>query len=271
MSDTVIIDIDSISFWPIDTIPANCFDENGGIILLPPDSISLENYTFSIDNINVEINRDSLYELPSGSYALELSKVDGCSARRVVEISSLPEIFTNLPNFFYIEDDPEVEFTLEVTGGTGPYQIEWQTETNTGLSCQSCFRPIFTPIVSQNYSLLVQDIDGCEITQEVFIAVNRPKRKMIPNAFTPNFDGINDYFEIYGEANSFKIRQMQIFDRWGGNIFEASNYFVGEPNGRWDGTFRGKPASSGIYLATFEIEWPDGIIEKVSQSVWLTL
>lgn len=63
----------------------------------------------------------------------------------------------------------------------------------------------------------------------------------IPNTFTPNGDGLNDTFGIAGEAlNEFR---MQIFNRWGQLVFESGN-----PNERWDGTFRGDKVSEGVYV-----------------------
>jgi len=69
-------------------------------------------------------------------------------------------------------------------------------------------------------------------------------RLYIPNAFTPNDDGINDYFGVNGEGlQNFHI---MIFNRWGEVIFESTN-----PHTLWDGTFKGKPAETGVY--TYEV------------------
>jgi gliding motility-associated-like protein len=63
----------------------------------------------------------------------------------------------------------------------------------------------------------------------------------IPNAFTPNTDGLNPKFEII--SGSIKTFEMHIFDRWGAKVFATdtiSNY--------WDGTINGNPAPDGVYL-----------------------
>lgn len=63
----------------------------------------------------------------------------------------------------------------------------------------------------------------------------------IPNAFTPNGDGINDSFGVKGEG----IRNFHLFiyDRWGAKIFETTN-----PKQQWDGLYGGKPAEQGVYV-----------------------
>jgi len=63
----------------------------------------------------------------------------------------------------------------------------------------------------------------------------------IPNAFTPNGDGINDTFGVKGEGISNYT--LRIFNRWGEEVFTSEN-----PKQQWDGTYRGKPAQSDTYV-----------------------
>lgn len=70
----------------------------------------------------------------------------------------------------------------------------------------------------------------------------------IPNAFAPNSDGLNREFCVYptgGECSSFLLR---IFDRWGSLLFETTS-----PDRCWDGTFRGKPMPTGVYVWVMDI------------------
>ena len=69
-----------------------------------------------------------------------------------------------------------------------------------------------------------------------------PSLKMyIPNAFTPNGDGLNDRFGVKGEGISgFR---MVVFDRWGEVVFESDR-----PDLQWDGNYRGQPAQQGTYV-----------------------
>jgi len=63
----------------------------------------------------------------------------------------------------------------------------------------------------------------------------------IPDAFTPNGDGINDTFGIAGEA--IKTFHMSIYNRWGELLFESD-----DAAHQWDGNFRGKKAPQGVYV-----------------------
>lgn len=79
----------------------------------------------------------------------------------------------------------------------------------------------------------------------------------IPNAFTPNGDGINDRFGVKVNPNCLMISfNIKIFDRWGRMIFDADDYR--EPYW-WDGTFDGNRMKDGVYVYNIiaEFELPD--------------
>ena len=64
----------------------------------------------------------------------------------------------------------------------------------------------------------------------------------MPNAFTPNGDGINDVFRI-PPGILIELKEFSVFDRWGNKIFTTLNSAKG-----WDGTFKGQQAASGVYV-----------------------
>ncbi|MGZ3881533.1 MAG: T9SS type B sorting domain-containing protein, partial [Flavisolibacter sp.] len=88
----------------------------------------------------------------------------------------------------------------------------------------------------------VTDSFGCESTAEKTVKVYSSCYLAVPNAFTPNGDGKNDFLSplnaIKAENLSFKV-----YDRWGQLIFETNNWKHG-----WDGTFKGTPQPSGVYV-----------------------
>lgn len=63
----------------------------------------------------------------------------------------------------------------------------------------------------------------------------------IPNAFSPNGDGLNDVFGVKGHGvTEFDLK---VYDRWGEMIFQSS-----DPNLGWDGTYKGRLAQHGVYV-----------------------
>jgi gliding motility-associated-like protein len=89
----------------------------------------------------------------------------------------------------------------------------------------------------------VVDINGCKAEDTVTINVNTSTDIFIPNAFTPNNDGVNDQFKMFGELSNIYFLDISVFDRWGEKVFESN-----DPNFEWDGTYRGEPAPIGVYI-----------------------
>ena len=81
-------------------------------------------------------------------------------------------------------------------------------------------------------------------------------RLFAPNAFTPNGDGLNDFFELKGVY--IADYNLLMFDRWGALIYESFSL-----NDHWDGTWRDKPCQEGVYVWVVHARGFDGtVIEK---------
>jgi gliding motility-associated-like protein len=87
---------------------------------------------------------------------------------------------------------------------------------------------------------------NAESTSNEFCISITPSVK-IPNAFTPNHDGINDTFHPLLSYIPRKYH-FQIFDRWGIKVYDTT-----DPNAAWDGVVRGKPGTSGVYVYFLEL------------------
>lgn len=94
-----------------------------------------------------------------------------------------------------------------------------------------------------NVELIVTDLNGCQDTVVGTLIVNGIYLFYAPNTFTPDGDGINDTWKIYGESIDMTQYTLKIFDRWGGLIYSSVNAGLG-----WDGTQYGKPVPQGTYV-----------------------
>ncbi|WP_207434409.1 gliding motility-associated C-terminal domain-containing protein [Sabulibacter ruber] len=124
-----------------------------------------------------------------------------------------------------------------VLRGSGGTTYEWTPAT--GLSDPKSANPIATPNVNTTYTLKVTSFDGCEDTDEVTINV-LPRIKIV-NTFSPNRDGVNEYWEIENIAN-YPDATVEIFNRYGAQVFKSNGY--AQP---WDGTHNGSPLPLATY------------------------
>jgi gliding motility-associated-like protein len=91
-------------------------------------------------------------------------------------------------------------------------------------------------------SVEVVEDSGCPVLRRTFeVAVNCEPKLILPTAFTPNGDGLNDNFEIKG--GDFAFLNFQIYNRWGEIVFVSRG-----KDDNWDGTFMGKPCPEGVYV-----------------------
>lgn len=98
-------------------------------------------------------------------------------------------------------------------------------------------------------------VDGCTVTDVITVFIGPPIG--IPNAITPNDDGINDLWLISG-INDFESAQVNVYDRWGQLVFKSIGYT--QP---WDGTNRGKFLPTGTYYYVIELNSVDVNIEPL--------
>jgi gliding motility-associated-like protein len=165
-----------------------------------------------------------------------------------------------VPDSSEIKFGESVELNSTYTNAVGTPVYIW--EPTTGLSCSECSNPVATPDETTVYSLTIIDENGCSATDRVIVAVNYIKVLYVPNAFTPNNDGVNDRFLVF--TDGAKSISFKIFNRWGEKIFETTT--IGEG---WDGTYLGKEMNPGVYVYYVEVTYQDDSIQAEKGSVTL--
>ena len=82
----------------------------------------------------------------------------------------------------------------------------------------------------------------------------------IPNTFAPgSYD--NSSFTVFGGSEVRQLRWLRVFDRWGELIFENKDFGPNDLSQGWDGTFRNKPAPTGVYLFMTQVEYENGTMK----------
>ncbi|TWI97273.1 gliding motility-associated-like protein [Mucilaginibacter frigoritolerans] len=107
------------------------------------------------------------------------------------------------------------------------------------ISNTSIKNPVITGDIDRTYTLTVTDSKGC-VTSDVVSIIVSPKL-VVPNTFTPNADGINDYWDIVG-LEAYEHATVDIFTRWGQKVYHSIGY-----DKPWDGTFNNGRLPVGVY------------------------
>jgi gliding motility-associated-like protein len=223
----------------LDSLQAQILPEDAGCQATPFDIwVSANRPLTSYEWSNGE-STESIQLNEAGQYEVTVS--DGyCQAETTQDISLLQTLLAGLP---------ALEFTPEasVCEDALPYLLEVQSRFADSIRVGGF------PAVSGQYLLgesgvyPIQAWIGPCLIEDNFQLYTRTCVNLVylPNAFSPNFDGINDYLEPQGI--DFEPIRLQVFDRWGGLLFQTS-----QAPFRWDGQRGNQAVNPGVYVVRLE-------------------
>jgi large repetitive protein len=144
----------------------------------------------------------------------------------------------------------EINMQPSITGG--PFKrYTWTPDRD--LSCNNCPNPVATINNNIQYRLEVETIYGCTASDTTNYTVQcQQDQVFIPNAFSPDGDGINDVLMVRGKGVA-TVKSFRIFNRFGQVVFEKQNFSANDASAGWDGKVNGVPASPDVYVFTAEV------------------
>jgi gliding motility-associated-like protein len=186
---------------------------------------------------------------PTGTTVYTVTGSDGICFQDVQQVTV---IVNELPTAEAGENVIIVAGEMVTLNGQGSGNTYTWSPSN-GLSCADCPNPQATPLQTTTYVLTVINEFGCQQSDSVIIRVGcNDDVVFIPNAFSPNEDGLNELF--YVRSNGIReVEYIRVFDRWGKLLFETNSLANG-----WDGKFNGKPVNPGVYVYTLKATCSNG-------------
>lgn len=205
----------------------------------------------------------SFFNLTADEYIIGVRDANGCEYETLIELKTGNDLQLEAGDDQYIEFGETVNLEAVVNIPREEIiSVQWK---GSGLvACDTCWVVNVSPAQSTTYLVTVIDENGCEVEDRVNVFVQKPRHFYIPNAFTPDNDGHNDGFTVYAGDDISIIRSIKIFNRWGGQVFEATDIPPNDEDQGWRGDKNNIPSTSGVYLYMIEIEFADGVtqIEK---------
>ncbi|MBB4078565.1 gliding motility-associated-like protein [Lewinella aquimaris] len=146
--------------------------------------------------------------------------------------------------------------------------LNWTPEDELTFSTESPAKlaAAVTPVSTTTYTVTFTSSEQCSLSDSIRIFVDNTPRVYAPTAFSPNNDGINDYFTVYPNPMIADVLDLQVFDRWGGLIWQKQVASAAE----WDGTSDGQPLRAGVYVYQGELQLRDGSSTTIHGTVTLT-
>ncbi|WP_181885125.1 lectin-like domain-containing protein [Pontibacter diazotrophicus] len=172
---------------------------------------------------------------------------NGCESKR----SPVQAVIVVLPDI-----DPYTEVaisrgqTIRLGKGNTTPGIRYEWSPATGLDDPYSATPRANPTETITYTVVATTPAGCQITGQVHVFVRRDI--VVPNAFSPNGDGVNETWEVE-TLEDYPDARVEVFDRWGTRIYEKVRYI-----NEWNGTYKGQPlpVSTYFYVITLSEDIP---------------
>ena len=172
---------------------------------------------------------------------------------------SLEAGFTIPSAMFYTKDDDGINANDTVFLEANAFSslgdsITYQWTGSDDFSCTDCPNPSVSPAASTTYTVVASNEIGCSETVQLSVNVNVQIGNIltIPNAFSPNNDGVNDNLRLYG--SDVKSVDWSIFNRWGNEVFSIKTDDLSES---WDGFHKGKVCEIGVYVYQIQVTFND--------------
>ena len=236
--------------------PVPCTSAFGDIVLTVADGTSPYTYHWS----NGDRTQDLSHVHP-GDYSVTVKDANGCVTDTTFKIVDLNTFSVKAWGGGVIKLGDTINLFSQATGSN---QTSYNWSPSYGIACSSCENTISQPGESTLFTVVATDTNGCEAQDTVSVDVISDHLLFIPNAFTPNGDGHNDYFQIYGKLDAIKKIDFEVFDRWGEKVYEAD-----ATDFKWDGLYKGEKLPMAVYVYVMRTSMLDDTEQEYKGSITL--
>lgn len=181
--------------------------------------------------------------LTAGTYTVLTTDSDECGNIDTVTITQPSQLNITASPDTSIKIGNSAAISATANGGTPPYSYLWDGSIpGQDISV--------SPNSTTTYTVVVTDANGCTSVSYITVTILCGDL-FIPDAFSPNGDGYNDY--LYVRDDCIKTMDFIIYDRWGNKVFETT-----DQNIPWDGTYKGSQMNTGTYVYYLNATTYDG-------------
>lgn len=254
-ADTLTVTVNQPFSIDFDTSAQLCYGDTGFAVVLP--SIS-GNFTYIWDTDPPQFG-DTVWAPVTSDYNVIVTNLNSdCDVSGTVTIpgySSINANFIKNPNQCVMIDDPEFSFIDLSVGATMGI---WDFGDGTVEPFNPGINPIhlYSEVGTFNVTLDIENDGGCPSSFNLDVCIE-PVPVRVYNTFTPNNDGVNDFFEIEG-LEIYPNHKLTIYNRYGNVVWEGNEY-----QNTWDGTNykSGQPLADGAYFYILDL----GDLEKENE------
>lgn len=230
----------------VSTSEVSCHGGSDGGITVVSVEGGFADYSLTINGEDLVLG-EQMSDLSPGIYNVVVTDSFGCTTDETVILSQPDSLMAELPEEISINVNTSQE--IELIHNVAQDEIDnivWLDANNEEVAQGQLIE--WTATENNMLTAILTTVNGCTVQASVIINVIRLIEVYRPNVFSPNGDGINDFFLIKSNEEVM-IKNLNIFDRWGNMVYEITDQMMSE-NGSdgWDGTFKGDKLNPGVFV-----------------------
>lgn len=268
-SDVVIVTENAERPRAVQTVLDNptCFGDTDGSILIGGVTGGIPPFLYSVNGS--AFRSQTFYpNIGGGLYSIVVQDATGCEYALEVSLPQGNDLALDLgpDQFIRLGQRARVQAQYNIPDDEVA-SFQWSAVDS--LPCNGCLGFEVRPFNTVIYSATLVDNNGCRISDQVTIFVANPREVFIPNAFSPNNDGLNDRLVVFAGEDVAYVRSFLVFNRWGESVFEVYNFPPNDPAYGWDGHYRAQLYNSAVFAYFAEVEFIDGSVKLFKGDVTL--
>lgn len=204
-------------------------------------NVSSYSYVWSTGLSGIQISDAPVF---NRTYRVTVTDQNGCTATDEAYV----QVLSNSTNIIALPDSAILlgQDVQLIALSDSTFTFIWSP--NSAINNTSIFNPVVTPESTTEYCVTVTDTAGCIASACKLIELIIPEIK-VPDAFSPNNDGVNDLFIVF-PLKYAQINNIKIYNRWGEVVFNQNGNYV------WDGTYKGTEQPAGSYVVNVTYSSP---------------
>lgn len=232
-------------------------------------SLAGQSFTWNFGDgspVSTQTNPTHLYSA-TGSYTIHLTAIDSGTCNKIDSTTYTITVNANPSASFLYTPNPTkpnepVVFQNTSSGGSQYKWLYGDGDTLNTIAHDTTVRHLFNATGTYHVCLVTYNPSGCTDTSCQDIPIIIVPGVDVPNAFSPNGDGLNDL--IYVRGNGITKMTWRIYNRWGAVVYLGTDIAEG-----WDGRYKGKLQAQDVYHYTLDVEFSSH--EKVAKKGDITL
>lgn len=263
----------------------SCADSMNGIINLTSISGATAPYFYSFSPFGPFGSESLLTQgFAPGVYDLYIQDANGCidSVNQIIIRDTVEYAVQAFESQTVTLGESVYIYATMNADGIDSSVVFWkQQDPNTGqmndleptlLQANNPFAGFMADSIYNDINYIIYLNNGCSDSALVEIRIDQDQSIFVPNAFSPNGDGVNDVFTVYGSTDVKQVLKLMVFDRWGAMVHHSENFEANSTDlsNAWNGFFQGKALNPAVFVYYAEIQLLNGTVVRRKGDLTLT-